>query len=73
MADEKPVRLERPPSEKNGNMLPGEVSVVDGKKVQDGYGEWPTCATCGEQVNPPEFNNHTRDHENALRHMVANQ
>lgn len=47
--------------------LPGKVSTVDGVKHTEGYGPWPTCDLCGEQVEPTGFTAHQNEHARTLR------
>jgi hypothetical protein len=31
--------------------------------TQDGYGDWPRCSLCRDQVEPSSYSEHTREHE----------
>lgn len=37
---------------------PDEIELVH----QEGYGFWPVCGTCGEQVEPTSFSAHNNEH-----------
>lgn len=43
---------------RESHKLPGKVEVIDGKTVQEGYGEWPECPTCHKQVEPALYSQH---------------
>ena len=54
------------PSEENPDRLPGEITTnAEGKTEQEGYGEWPSCPNCNEQVEPALFSQHINSHDAA--------
>lgn len=71
---------------KDNGGLPGKLSMVEseGKNVdgspdgnkrvritQEGYGEWPDCTVCGDQVEPTGYNLHQREHDAAAKAAMA--
>lgn len=54
-------------TEKAAHSLPGAVKTVDGRTTQEGYGEWPDCPLCGQQVEPALFSEHQNAHAASLR------
>jgi hypothetical protein len=41
-----------------GPDAPDEVELIH----QEGYGFWPSCSICGEQVEPTSYSTHTNEH-----------
>lgn len=67
-----PMQTRVPNGDKDG--LPGrrfeakgETTGKENRKHTDGYGEWPECELCGQQVEPTLYNTHINAHAEALR------